>query len=343
MNKVPIRERLPERLSVHGIIAPKKKGTGVVPSLSVSDEHAVQFNSFSCSMEIHHLSDLSSNDVFLDRTQEGQWSVRANQIQQVSADGTVWPTSSRFVMARSRRSPPLFDGLPSRSDPYHTRLHQVKSIAGEIRMTLQQELTSWLSPESKKTNEAPAIGSKAPSSERLAIPSANGKSVVVTFLRHCGCPCSYNDDFLLFASCSLSANKVAPSSRRENLPQSTRSRIQQSRHPFCCRVAQRPGLDRPMARRTRRRKGRGRTAGRPGPRPVCPVGSRGLVALACPQSVEHVLGIPARQGRGHLEQADRKRKSLANGGIVGSGQRRRCQMGRAVETSGRRVGVWAGG
>lgn len=55
-------------------------------------------------------------------------------------------------------------------------------------MTLQQELTSWLSPESKKTNAAPAIGSKAPSSERLAIPSANGKSVVVTFLRHCGCP-----------------------------------------------------------------------------------------------------------------------------------------------------------
>ncbi|KAL1652027.1 hypothetical protein SLS58_000150 [Diplodia intermedia] len=55
-------------------------------------------------------------------------------------------------------------------------------------MTFQQELTSWLSPEAKKTNEAPAIGSKAPSSEQLAIPAADGRPVVVTFLRHCGCP-----------------------------------------------------------------------------------------------------------------------------------------------------------
>ncbi|KAF4542125.1 Alkyl hydroperoxide reductase subunit C [Lasiodiplodia theobromae] len=55
-------------------------------------------------------------------------------------------------------------------------------------MTFQQELTSWLSPEAKKTNEVPAIGSKAPSSERLPVPGADGKPVVVTFLRHCGCP-----------------------------------------------------------------------------------------------------------------------------------------------------------
>lgn len=56
-------------------------------------------------------------------------------------------------------------------------------------MTFQQELTSWLSPEAKKTNEVPAIGAKAPSSGGLAIPSADGRPVVATFLRHCGCPC----------------------------------------------------------------------------------------------------------------------------------------------------------
>ncbi|OJD40221.1 alkyl hydroperoxide reductase subunit c thiol specific antioxidant protein [Diplodia corticola] len=55
-------------------------------------------------------------------------------------------------------------------------------------MTIQQELTSWLFPEAKKTNGVPAIGAKAPSSERLPIPGADGRPVVVTFLRHCGCP-----------------------------------------------------------------------------------------------------------------------------------------------------------
>ncbi|GME22740.1 Alkyl hydroperoxide reductase subunit C [Neofusicoccum parvum] len=55
-------------------------------------------------------------------------------------------------------------------------------------MTFQQELTSWLSPEAKKTHEAPALGSKAPSSDQLPVPGADGKPVVVTFLRHCGCP-----------------------------------------------------------------------------------------------------------------------------------------------------------
>ncbi|KAH7034236.1 hypothetical protein B0J12DRAFT_713524 [Macrophomina phaseolina] len=55
-------------------------------------------------------------------------------------------------------------------------------------MTFQQELTSWLSPEAKQANEAPVIGSRALSSERLAVPGGDGKQVVVTFLRHCGCP-----------------------------------------------------------------------------------------------------------------------------------------------------------
>lgn len=59
-------------------------------------------------------------------------------------------------------------------------------------MTFQQELTSWLSPEAKQANEAPVIGSRALSSERLAVPGGDGKQVVVTFLRHCGCPCAYS-------------------------------------------------------------------------------------------------------------------------------------------------------
>ncbi|KAJ6534652.1 hypothetical protein DFH09DRAFT_1249969 [Mycena vulgaris] len=55
-------------------------------------------------------------------------------------------------------------------------------------MTFQQELNSFWTPKAKPTNQAPEIGSKAPSSDWLRIPSSDGRPTVVTFLRHCGCP-----------------------------------------------------------------------------------------------------------------------------------------------------------
>ncbi|KAK8195291.1 hypothetical protein HDK77DRAFT_165170 [Phyllosticta capitalensis] len=55
-------------------------------------------------------------------------------------------------------------------------------------MTFQQEFRSWLSPEQKKTNPVPEIGSRAPSADKLSFPGAEAKPAVITFLRHCGCP-----------------------------------------------------------------------------------------------------------------------------------------------------------
>ncbi|KAJ7180925.1 hypothetical protein C8R46DRAFT_985991 [Mycena filopes] len=55
-------------------------------------------------------------------------------------------------------------------------------------MTLGQELRSFWPPAGNDPQPAPAIGVKAPSSDRLLIPSADGRPIVITFLRHCGCP-----------------------------------------------------------------------------------------------------------------------------------------------------------
>jgi hypothetical protein len=53
-------------------------------------------------------------------------------------------------------------------------------------MTLQQELSSWFAPRDDKTiPDPPAVGSKAPSTSKIQLSLA---PLVVTFLRHCGCP-----------------------------------------------------------------------------------------------------------------------------------------------------------
>jgi hypothetical protein len=50
-------------------------------------------------------------------------------------------------------------------------------------MTFQTELSSWLSPSYVKTSAIPKQGDTAPESNRIP----KGR-VIVTFLRHCGCP-----------------------------------------------------------------------------------------------------------------------------------------------------------
>ena len=50
------------------------------------------------------------------------------------------------------------------------------------------ELQSWAFPSSLEVGELPAIGQRAPQHEKLQIPE-DGKSTILTFLRHCGCPC----------------------------------------------------------------------------------------------------------------------------------------------------------
>jgi len=53
-------------------------------------------------------------------------------------------------------------------------------------MTFQQELSSWFAPRDDKTTpEPPTIGSQAPATSKIQLSLA---PLVITFLRHCGCP-----------------------------------------------------------------------------------------------------------------------------------------------------------
>jgi hypothetical protein len=76
-------------------------------------------------------------------------------------------------------------------------------------MTFQQELNSWMSPTAVTTSPAPEVGTKAPPS-KLPIPSPNGKPTIVTFLRHCGCPCTapYPSSQHLLTAVSVVAEKT---------------------------------------------------------------------------------------------------------------------------------------
>jgi hypothetical protein len=59
-------------------------------------------------------------------------------------------------------------------------------LRSSAKMTFQQELSSWFAPrDGKTTPEPPAVGSKAPTTSKIQLSSA---PLVITFLRHCGCP-----------------------------------------------------------------------------------------------------------------------------------------------------------
>ncbi len=74
-----------------------------------------------------------------------------------------------------------------------------------ITMSFKQELTSWLSPSAPAIPVASAlqISLKAPSDEMLPMPPKDGKPVILTFLRHCGCPCAFAPHFSTSALCPL--------------------------------------------------------------------------------------------------------------------------------------------
>lgn len=56
-------------------------------------------------------------------------------------------------------------------------------------MSWRTEFSSWMFPSDLETSDAPAVGSRAPLSSRLVLPATDGKPTIVSFLRHCGCPC----------------------------------------------------------------------------------------------------------------------------------------------------------
>ena len=52
------------------------------------------------------------------------------------------------------------------------------------------EVESLKFPEKKKVAAIPKVGAAAPSSDKIPLP--DGKPTIITFLRHCGCPCKLN-------------------------------------------------------------------------------------------------------------------------------------------------------
>jgi hypothetical protein len=71
----------------------------------------------------------------------------------------------------------------------HRQLKFSRFVDAFDAMSWQTELQSWMFPSALPTNEVPKVGDKAPFSSKLSLPDAEGKPVIVTFLRHCGCPC----------------------------------------------------------------------------------------------------------------------------------------------------------
>lgn len=57
-------------------------------------------------------------------------------------------------------------------------------------MTFQQEAASWIFPSQLSTSPVPSIGTKpsSTSTSKLQLPNPHEKPIIITFLRHCGCP-----------------------------------------------------------------------------------------------------------------------------------------------------------
>jgi hypothetical protein len=66
----------------------------------------------------------------------------------------------------------------------------VNSNTSAEYMSFTQEFYSWLSPSKVETYSVPTPGSRSPPSDQITFPRKDGKSVIITFLRHCGCPCT---------------------------------------------------------------------------------------------------------------------------------------------------------
>ncbi|OLN87554.1 hypothetical protein CCHL11_06186 [Colletotrichum chlorophyti] len=69
-------------------------------------------------------------------------------------------------------------------------------------MSFAQEWASWMSPSKLDLSNPPKAGDSAPSTNQLKFPRADGKPVVVTFLRHCGCPFAEKTFLVLRAAAS---------------------------------------------------------------------------------------------------------------------------------------------
>jgi hypothetical protein len=67
-------------------------------------------------------------------------------------------------------------------------------------------LISWQTPPPPPVEVAatPILGTRAPTSSKLRLPIGDGRSTIVIFLRHCGCPCK------LFTACHAKQEVLIP-------------------------------------------------------------------------------------------------------------------------------------
>jgi hypothetical protein len=84
-------------------------------------------------------------------------------------------------------------------------------------LTLPKSLISWQTPPPPPVEVAatPILGTRAPTSSKLRLPIGDGRSTIVIFLRHCGCPCMHLPNSHL----KRDTNTIIPS-RRKDLPRS---------------------------------------------------------------------------------------------------------------------------
>lgn len=115
-----------------------------------------------------------------------------------------------------------------------------RAIPSIFIMTWQSEFWSWMSPRAVPTAATPAVGQKAPSS-----PALHGKPTIVSFLRHCGCPCKSS---LVTTGRQHNLNDMDMSSRREDFFEFARPGRYAPKCPFRGGFSQPPRVYRPLAR-----------------------------------------------------------------------------------------------
>jgi hypothetical protein len=116
------------------------------------------------------------------------------------------------------------------SDP--TKQNELLPFANPFaNVSVPKSWGSWATPTPPPVEIAiaPAVGTRAPSSLKLRLPTGDGRPAIVVFLRHCGCPCKS-----LFLLAQFEADSR---SCRKDIPRSKTTRQQVPEHSVYRRIA----------------------------------------------------------------------------------------------------------
>jgi hypothetical protein len=115
-----------------------------------------------------------------------------------------------------------YESKPSKpSDP--NKQNELLPFANPLaNLSVPKSWQSWATPVPPPVEVAatPVIGTRAPNSMKLRLPTGDGRPAIVVFLRHCGCPCmSPHRQRCAMLICEKSQKK--PSSKLDDLPTNT--------------------------------------------------------------------------------------------------------------------------